>query len=222
MKIYKNASGQTKVNLNKFDWLKIGSKHNWLKKKAAKSVHINGELFTTENIYFDDTKGMEYMLMDIEKPNDFTYILDVLYDDNEEGQIIKEIERKSITDTRTGIGFSELDHKQNLIGTYKITKIHDDGKTMDVEYIDGNKIGQRQTLDIAGQARTIHNEQVRQQQENRMEDINFTEPNQFFTLGYLAKNGTIIVNINEDLTTQFDGMYQRLTGDDPSQHKGHS
>jgi len=220
VKIYKNASGKIKVGLNRFDWLKIGFSQNWLRKKAAKSAVINGKLFEAGNIYYDEKRQLDYILEDILKEDDFRYALKATYDTGEEGTITIDLPKKKVLDQRTSLVFEEGDIKENRKGAYKILKIHDDEKYMDVEYVGGEHDGSRQTLDIPSQAKVIYNEQVRENEKYNLKPINFVQPNEYFTLGYLARNGQILVNINTNLTLDFEKIYQELTKDNARQYLG--
>lgn len=101
---------------------------------------------------------------------------------------------------------------QNYLGCYCVVSIHDDAKMMDIEYRSGERIGQKQTLEIAGQAKVIHNARIRELQSMKMREINLHGANESFTLGYLAHHGVICIRVKECRQKWFEDTYKRLTG----------
>lgn len=100
----------------------------------------------------------------------------------------------------------------NSFGNYKVVAV--DGGKMTVEYLTGEKAGQQQNLDTAGQAKVIRNRHARELQEMKMRDINLNGRNEAFTLGYLAQNAYCFVRVKESSRQWFEATYRKLTGAD--------
>lgn len=117
------------------------------------------------------------------------------------------------------IKFVEGDVYKDAAGQYKVISI-DDNTNMTVTYIDGMFSGQTRQYTILSRAKIIHNEDVRQNQLNRMTGAGFTGSGDFFELGYFAKRGTITAEIPKSQQKWFEEMYTRLTGDKATNYSG--
>jgi len=93
----------------------------------------------------------------------------------------------------------------NCIGNYTVSAIH--GDTMNVVYENG-KI---QILQIEGQAKVIHNQQVRELKAMKMQELNLQGKSHAFTLGYLAQHSSIFVRVKECREIWFKETYRQLT-----------
>jgi len=117
------------------------------------------------------------------------------------------------------IKFIEGNVYKDAAGQYKVISIDDD-TNMTVTYIDGMFNGQTRQYTIISRAKIIHNEDVRQNQLNRMTGAGFTGSGDFFELGYLAKQGMIMAEIPKSQQQWFEEMYTRLTGDKATNYSG--
>lgn len=108
------------------------------------------------------------------------------------------------------IVFEEGVQRTNRLGNYKVLSIH--GNIMDVVYLDGHRKNTVQTLEIAGQAKVIHNEKVRELQALKMSDLNLQGGDEAFTLGYLTNHSMIFVRVKECRQPWFTETYHKLTG----------
>jgi len=96
----------------------------------------------------------------------------------------------------------------NYIGDYTVAAIHGSSDTMDVVYANGKN----QTLQIAGQAKVIHNQKVRELKAMKMQELNLQGTNETFTLGYLAQHTALCVRVKECRQLEFEETYRKLTG----------
>lgn len=118
---------------------------------------------------------------------------------------------------RHDISIETGDSYANAFGDYLV--ISNDGKMMEVRYLNGPRAGTTQRLEMAGQARVIHNEKVRREQELRMTELNLTKgPNEAFTLGFLSMHSFLAVRVKEYNQQWFENTYQELTGDHAPEH----
>jgi hypothetical protein len=113
--------------------------------------------------------------------------------------------------------FEEGGIYSDAAGNYRVDKILDENK-IKVTYIDGQFSGQERTYSAFDRAKIIYNEERRQDAKNKMTTVQFNEPNHYFTLGYLAKNSKINVEVPSDQAANFEAKYRDLTGDDAKTH----
>jgi hypothetical protein len=189
MKLTKTAS-QTTLNVTKLDFLKIGFSTGWIKKYSDDGiVEIDGK-------FYKDEGGIT---VEVEKPK-------------------QEKPPKSITISilDRDYVFQEGNVYSDVAGHYKVKDIN--GDKLDIVYLDGSFAGDSKTYNARDRAIIINNEFKREDARNRMRTINLNKPNQYFTLGFLAKNGRIWVEIPERLVPEFERIYQTFTGEDPKQY----
>jgi len=194
MKIIKTAN-KTNINISKFDFLKIGFSTGWIEKYSTSEgiIEIDGKFYKDEN----------GTTVEVENPN-------------------KKIEEKKLPKNITvsvlnrDYVFQEGKVYSDAAGHYEVENIN--GNKLDVVYIDGSFNGEHRTYDTIGRAVIIDNESKREDARNKMRTINLNKPNQYFTLGFLAKNGRIWVEIPERHVPEFERIYKEFTGEDPKQY----
>jgi len=189
-----NRSDKRLLKISQKDWYKIGISGRWL--KIAEPINIDGKMY-------DEINGE---LVEVPDPSNNSSEIQT------EKKITIDIYKPSIT-------FIEGELYQDGAGQYKVLAI--DGDNLTVLYIDGRFSGQTKQYSSLSRAKIIHNEQVRQNQLNKMTDVGFTGSGDFLELGYLAKNGTVIAQIPTSQQKWFEEMYTRLTnGDNATNYKG--
>jgi len=135
---------------------------------------------------------------------------------------------KSIEFTIHGntIILKENEQYRNYFGNYVINSIDNvsdpQSSKITVKYLDGQFKNETKTYPASSQAEAIYSERnrVRIEEEERagINIIEFASSNEFFTLGYLAKNSRIIVETPRDMASKFETKYRELTGDDARMH----
>lgn len=178
-----------KIKISKSQWKNIGRKAGWIKIANSEVIQMDGKWYN-EN------------LEEVPDPN--------LSSEN----------KKSITINIFGYNytFKEGEIYKDAAGDYIVDQIIDD-KKMKVTYRDGRFQGEQRIYNITERAKIIHNEEVRQAEKDRMRHIiKLDKPSQFFTLGFLANQGRIWVEIPKRLVVEFETLYKRLTGEDPRQY----
>jgi hypothetical protein len=187
--------------LTKQIWLQAAKKAGWFKKiKIAESnqeeiIEIGGKYY-------------------IERDGD---IIEVPSPKSEPNSI-------SVSTKYGNMTFTEGEVVENFFGKYRILSLNPNN-TMTVEYIEiknpSVRIGEQKTYPITSQAESIFKEQKTQAAAIKYKEINFGGSKDFFTIGFLAKNGRIRVEVPITLKQQFDQMYKKFTGEDPSKFLGH-
>lgn len=120
----------------------------------------------------------------------------------------------------------EGEQYKNYFGNYLLKVISNPNDPQNakvtVEYLDGQFKNQEKVYPAKSQAEAIYSEKnrVRIEEEERqgIDIIEFRAPDEFFTLGYLAKHSRIIVEVPKDLTLKFETKYKELTGDDAQRY----
>jgi len=113
--------------------------------------------------------------------------------------------------------FEEGQMYSDAAGNYRVDDILEENK-ISVTYIDGNFSGQKRIYDALDRAKIIHNEERRQDAKDNIKTIRFNEPDEYFTLGYLAKNSKINVEVPLEQAKNFEVKYKNLTGDDATDY----
>jgi hypothetical protein len=201
MKIIKTANKDV-LKVTHFDWVKIGYKTGWIKLAESETVEIDGKIY----------KELDGDLVEIEQSS-------VPKTTNEQ---IKEIQSISFNIKGEKIVLREGEQYKNYFGNYLLKLINNQNdplkSTVTVEYLDGQMIGQTQTYPAKAQALAIYNEKNRTRHEEErhlgIDLVAFDSPDEFFTLGYLAKHAIITVEVPKDLEANFNEKYSKLTGED--------
>ena len=115
--------------------------------------------------------------------------------------------------------------EDNYFGKFLLLKINDTTKTVSVRCLESKSssvsVGEEKTYPLLGFAEGILSEKIRQEREMKYSKIDFGKSSEFFTIGYLAKNGRIRVEVPSHLKEMFDKMYASFTGEDPSLFLNH-
>lgn len=104
-------------------------------------------------------------------------------------------------------------------GQYKVNKITIDNK-LDITYIDGTFMGKSATYDPKDRAKIIHNRQTKKDEKNRMKTLTFKSKNEYFTLGFLAKNCRVRAGAAPTKHEWFETLYKKFTGEDALDYIG--
>lgn len=193
MKLTKIANvNKFKLSLIKKDWLRIGINKKWIKLAEEDSIEINGKQYIR-------MEGKWY---------------------NENLEEVPNPQPKRYTVEKYGITFVEEGEYLNWFGIYRVKKINDD-KTMDVEYLQSFKpevaVGEIKRYTMLAQAETIYRANRSKEIEMRLNHIaEFKSPDDFFTMGFIAKNGYLSAEIGPKYHKSFPSQYKQLTGEDPS------
>jgi hypothetical protein len=108
---------------------------------------------------------------------------------------------------------------KNLKGSYKILRMDENLRRMDVEYTDGPSAGMIQNLSIAEMARHVYLERQREfRDEFRTHEIHMRGRNRSFTLGYLASKGVLQCMVIPSEMPWFRVTYARITGESVDEH----
>ena len=187
-----------KFILSKNQWVKAGKKAGWFKMAQGEVVEMDGKWYNDK---------ME------EVPNPTA--------SNPISSLPKSI-------TVLGITFTEGEELENWFGSYQILRLLDD-KFMEVQYLSAFRPdvrpGEIKRYPILAQAETIRNAMKQSELEiaraTKLNKIdNFTEPNQFFTLGYIAAHGYISAEIGPKFHQRFPLTFKRITGESPDIYLG--
>jgi hypothetical protein len=114
------------------------------------------------------------------------------------------------------VGKTYADHA----GKYIVEEIKNKGQTLKVKYIDGRFQGETREYPTIDRAKIMWNEAVRQDQQNRFKTMGFSGNQEYFAIGYLAKNGFVNADVPPSERKWFEGLYKQLTGDDAVQYLG--
>lgn len=143
------------------------------------------------------------------------------------GELVEVIEHqpKSISIMVAGeeITLTEGEQYKNYFGNYILRTINSgDPVTVTVLYVDGQFKNETKTYPAKSQAEAVSSEQKRilRNEEERLgiDVVRFSSLNEFFTLGYMAKNARITIEVPKFLAANFEFKYNRLTGDDAKNH----
>ena len=193
MKVTKTAN-KININISKLDFIKIGFSTGWIKK------YSQGDIVEIDGRFYRDVNGQT---VEIDDPN----------------KKIEEKQPKRITISILDKDyiFEEGQIYSDAAGNYKVQNIID-GNKLDVVYLNGSFVGESRVYDAQSRAMIIDKKLQREDAKNKMRTINLNKPNQYFTLGFLAKNGRIWVEIPKRHVPEFEKMYRNFTGEDPSQY----
>jgi hypothetical protein len=173
---------------------KIGKNGKWIKTAQGQAIEVDGKWYN---------ENME----EIPNPNTPKSIE---FNIRGESVVLKEGERY-----------------KNYFGNYLLKSIDNtdpQNAKVTVEYLDGQFINETKIYPAKSQAEAIFSEKnrVRMEEEERagIDIITFNSSDEFFTLGYLAKNSRIIVEVPKDpkILSGFETKYKELTGEDAAQH----
>ena len=143
---------------------------------------------------------------------------------------LKEIPNPNLPKSKAvmGVIFTEGEEYENWFGTYRVLKILDD-KMMQVEYLNVFKpqvhAGEIKIYPMLAQAETIQNAKEQSDAELakalHLNDItHFEQPDEFFTLGYIASHGYVSAEIGPKFHKSFPLMFQKITGELPESYRG--
>ena len=151
-----------------------------------------------------------------------------LFDEDLNESTLPEVPLAPKSKSALGITFTEGEEYENWFGVYKVLRIIDD-KMMEVEYLSAFKpdvrAGEVKRYPILAQAETIRNALKQTEAElaravNLNAIVNFTQPDEFFTLGYMASHGYISAEIGPKYHKQFPLMFKKMTGESPDAYLG--
>jgi len=135
------------------------------------------------------------------------------------------IRRARKTATAHGVTFIEGESYENHFGVYEVNEILEDGKKMDVSYLEvkaGSVVtGCSYVYPVAAQAETIANEKAEKEAKMRLlGTMEFGEGDDFL-LTYLKKNGRFNAAVPPKSVKAFNEEYAMFTGHLPEDHEGH-
>jgi len=189
-----------KITLSKSQWELIGQKTGWIK-KAQEVIEIDGKKY--QEINGD--------LVEMKEPQKI------------------EQNRKTKEFPSLGVILVEGGEYENWYGMYKILRIVDD-KMMEVEYVQSYKpqyvrAGEKKIYPMLGQADIIQGAKKQSEAEisklvghNKITEIK--KPEEFFTIGYIAKHGYISAEIGPKYHDKFPAYFQKVTGELPNNYLG--
>ena len=183
-----------KIKISKSQWHKIGKITKWA---SGEVIEIDGKFYN---------ENME----EISNPN---LAKSKVIEFNINGEVVILEEGKNY---------------KNYFGNYLLKSIEglSDPKNAKiiVQYLDGQFKNETRSYPAKSQAEAIHSEQGRiiREQEDRqgIDIIKFSTLAEYFTLGYLAKNSRIIVEVPSDpiIMLKFENKYRELTGEEAKNH----
>lgn len=197
-----------KIKLSRANWEDVGRRAGWIKiAKEGDTEKIDGK-------WYVETKDS---MMEIPDPTRTP----------EKPQVPKSTEKytyapaKSVSVDILGqiYTFEEGKTYSDAAGNYKVNKITDD-KKLDVTYLDGTFSGKNTIYDAKDRAKIIHRHQKTKDDKNRMKTLTFKNKNEYFTLGFLAKNCRIRAGAAPTKHAWFEALYKKLTGEDALAYLG--
>lgn len=183
-----------RIILSKNQWEDMGKKAGWIKISQDAPVEVDGK-------YYIEKDGD---MVEVPNPN-----------------LISQTPSntpKSYSISAYDVTFMEGRIYTNYYGDFKVIKINDEKATMDVQYVNVLKpdvnTDDIYTYNMLVQAKSIHNERVRQHNKFKISLLDLKDPSDYFTMGYVAKNGIIRAEIGPKHHKSFPESYQRVTGED--------